>query len=89
MGWFGRRRRRTEDEAFEHHPVDAQGRPDLSTFRRPAEAYARLHLEGISTFDFAKRVEGQWGLIAKVPDQCWCDRALPDARFGCVPPDRR
>lgn len=65
MAWlFGRRGRRKGD-AVERHPVDSQGRPDLKTFHRHAEAYARLHLEGISTFDFHKRVEGHWGLIAK------------------------
>lgn len=52
----------------EQHPVDSRGRPDLRTFHRSAEFYAQLHLEGVEEFDFHKRVEGQWGLIARGKD---------------------
>ena len=63
--FLGRRGRRRGADRVEQHSVDEQGRPDLSTFHKSAEDYARLHLEGISEFDFHKRVEGQWGLIAR------------------------
>lgn len=66
MASFGRFWRRVE-----RHRVDERGVPDLTTFRRPMSEYHALFIEGIREFDFGKRVEGLWGLIAKSETQPW------------------
>jgi HEAT repeat protein len=42
--------------------------PDLRRFRRSAQAYLDLHHQACRENDFAKRVEAQWGLIARGRD---------------------
>jgi hypothetical protein len=46
-------------------PVDARGRPELSGYTDSAAYYAAMHDQGLRAMEFARRVHGTWGLIAK------------------------
>jgi hypothetical protein len=58
-------------------PVDATGRPDLSAYTDSAAYYAAMHEQALKAMqapgydarlEFARRVHGTWGPIAKSPE---------------------